>query len=575
MSDSFRGLEELEIRNLGVIESSRVEFAPGLNVLTGETGAGKTMVLTALSLIMGGKSDADRVRTGTDRLMVSGHFAIEADLAAELDAEGVDCDDRTLLISRTITQDGKSRISLGGAPSTNARVSELAQSLIEVHAQNSSQRLMKQGYIRSALDKYGATNDALVEYQAILDRYQTLTSRITKLKNDEAGREKEIALLKEFSTAFRAVDPRAEDLVDIEVELTRLESVDELEQAVSTSLNYLDNDEVVLSSILNSALKSLHAASGKDKKLEEISGKLSDDVFALTESISALARYLVGLDADPAKLDYLQNRKAAINSLIKKFGIGSDREAAFLEIIERGRTVDERIKDLVGGAARIEELEKEKREARVALVQAAQLLSSARIEAAKRLSTEITAELASLSMPHARIVCYVVPRDCEAESSFQEFGIDEISLLFASHEGSDLLALNKAASGGELSRVMLAIEVVLATSFPVPTYIFDEVDAGVGGKAAMEVGQRLAQLAKFAQVIVVTHLAQVAVWADRHLVVSKNESGIVGISDVRALEAEERKVEIARMLSGQESSKSAQEHAQELLELVGAGRSAK
>ena len=575
MSDSFRGLEELEIRNLGVIESSRVEFAPGLNVLTGETGAGKTMVLTALSLIMGGKSDVDRIRTGTDRLMVSAHFAIEPDLTETLETEGITCDDRTLLISRTITQDGKSRISLGGTPSTNARVGELAQSLIEVHAQNSSQRLMKQGYIRSALDKYGTHQDVLLEYQAILDRYQTLSSRITKLKNDEAGREKEIALLKEFSTSFRAVDPKAEDLVEIEVELTRLESVDELQRAVSTSLNYLDNEEVVLSSILNSALKSLHAAIGKDKKLEEISGKLSDDVFALTESISALARYLVGLDADPAKLDYLQNRKAAINSLIKKFGIGSDREAAFLEIIERGRTVEERIRDLSGGAARIEELEGEKREARVSLVKAAQLLSSARIKSAKRLSAEITAELGSLSMPHARIVCDVAPRDCEEENSFHEFGIDEISLLFASHDGSDLLALNKAASGGELSRVMLAIEVVLATSFPVPTYIFDEVDAGVGGKAAMEVGQRLAQLAKFAQVIVVTHLAQVAVWADRHLVVSKNESGIVGISDVRALEPEERKIEIARMLSGQESSRSAQEHAQELLELVGAGRSAK
>lgn len=568
MSEPFYGLEELSIRNLGVIESAHIPLSPGLNVLTGETGAGKTMVLTALSLILGGKGDSERVRTGEDRLMVAGLFGVKDSLTAAIEEDGGSVDGNSLLVSRTITSDGKSRISIGGAPSTNAKAAELANELVEVHAQSSTQRLSKPAYVRTALDRFATIDNELGLYEAKYLEFRKLQERIVALKRDEATREEEVSKLKEFSSAFNAISPRIEDLQEIESELLRLESVDELQQAVSQSLNLLDNDEIVLASILASSSRLLHQASAKDAELEAIAVKFADEIFALNDSVSALQRYLANLDADPGKLDYLQNRKAAINSLIKKYGVGSDRAAAFAEIIDRGNRISDRLADLEGGSARIDELTKQEFHDFLELKKLASGLSAKRQVAAAEISKKITEELAALSMPHARVAFEVATSDPDDSKNYSVSGIDEVSMGFASHEGSALLPLGKSASGGELSRVMLAIEVVLASSALLPTYVFDEVDAGVGGKAAMEVGRRLAKLAQVAQVIVVTHLAQVAVWADSHLVVKKSESGSVSNSDIMVLSADERKVEIARMLSGQESSQSAQEHAQELLELV-------
>ncbi len=568
MSEPFYGLEELSIRNLGVIESAHIPLSPGLNVLTGETGAGKTMVLTALSLILGGKGDSERVRTGEDRLMVAGLFGVKDSLTAAIEEDGGSVDGNSLLVSRTITSDGKSRISIGGAPSTNAKAAELANELVEVHAQSSTQRLSKPAYVRTALDRFATIDNELGLYEAKYLEFRKLQERIVALKRDEATREEEVSKLKEFSSAFNAISPRIEDLQEIESELLRLESVDELQQAVSQALNLLDNDEIVLASILASSSRLLHQASAKDAELEAIAVKFADEIFALNDSVSALQRYLANLDADPGKLDYLQNRKAAINSLIKKYGVGSDRAAAFAEIIDRGNRISDRLADLEGGSARIDELTKQEFHDFLELKKLASGLSAKRQVAAAEISKKITEELAALSMPHARVAFEVATSDPDDSKNYSVSGIDEVSMGFASHEGSALLPLGKSASGGELSRVMLAIEVVLASSALLPTYVFDEVDAGVGGKAAMEVGRRLAKLAQVAQVIVVTHLAQVAVWADSHLVVKKSESGSVSNSDIMVLSADERKVEIARMLSGQESSQSAQEHAQELLELV-------
>jgi DNA repair protein RecN (Recombination protein N) len=572
VSEVVLGLEELSIRNLGVIESAQVAFSPGLNVLTGETGAGKTMVLTALSLILGGKADADRVRTGEERLQVAGLFSVNNEIAEQVEEVGGSVEATSLLITRAITADGKSRITLGGVPSTNNKVAEIASELVEVHAQSSTQRLSKPAYVRSALDQYAGLANEIADYEKLFSGYRALQARILTLKRDESNRSVEVAKLKEFAEAFNAVTPKRDDLDEIAQELVRLESVDELQQAVATALNLLESEDAPVTSILTSAVRSLQLSASKDPSLEQIAMKFADEVFALNDSISALMRYLAAVDADPAKLDYLQNRKAAINSLIKKYGVGSDREEAFLEIIERGDNISHRLADLEGGSARIDELTLQEREDFKVLAQSAKLISQTRTRAAAELSTKISEELSALSMPHARVEFVLTQGDLENDASYAAHGVDEVAVLFASHEGSALLPLSKSASGGELSRVMLAIEVVLAASALLPTYIFDEVDAGVGGKAAMEVGKRLAQLATLAQVIVVTHLPQVAVWADNHLVVRKSESGLVSNSDISTLNPAERKVEIARMLSGQEGSQSAQEHAQELLEMVATTR---
>ena len=568
MSENFRGIEELSIRNLGVIEAAEIEFKAGLNVLTGETGAGKTMVLTALSLILGGKSDSEKVRTGADRLVTAGRFAIAEPLISSIEESGAEVESGSLLISRSVTSDGKSRIQLGGEPTTAGKVAEIAEELVEVHAQSSNHRLTKPAFIRSTLDSFGNHQDSVNRVQELYRQHQELSERIEQLRNDYKNREREIAKLVEFVSAFSAVNPKLGELAEIEAELNRLSSVDELQQAASLALNLIDSEDFSVSSSLVSAKRALDHAAGKDSELDSLAENFGDALYGYQEVVGALHRYLSALDADPIRLEYLQERKSAINSLIKKYGEGSDREIAFTQLLERARESSGRIADLEGGEDRIADLERELQTVFQQLSNAARELSSRRRETADILQGKISAELRLLAMPHSSIIVEVLSKKGSTIADYAASGLDEVTLLFTSHEGAQPGVITKVASGGELSRVMLAIEVVLAAVHQVPTYIFDEVDSGVGGKAAIEVGRRLHLLAKDAQVIVVTHLAQVAVWADHHLVVRKSEGGSVSISDVVALNESERSVEIARMLSGQEESASAQEHARELLEMV-------
>ncbi|MEJ0014584.1 MAG: hypothetical protein WDN07_03260 [Actinomycetota bacterium] len=337
---------------------------------------------------------------------------------------------------------------------------------------------------------------------------------------------------------------------------------------MSTALNFFDSEDLSIIGAIVNGKKSLDHVSGKDRILDEISEGLGDSLYSLQETLGALHRYLSALDADPARLDFLQERKRAIHSLIKKFGIGTDSEIALAGLIERARNSADRLQDLEGGGDRILELEQDRENLFKELRTHALVLSETRQKAARVMEEKITSEIHLLAMLHATVIVDVKPKAGDVIADFTQHGIDEVSLLFTSHEGAAAGSITKVASGGELSRVMLAIEVVLATVDPVHTYVFDEIDAGIGGKAAVEVGRRLRLLAEDAQVIVVTHLAQVAVWANNHLVVRKNEEGTVGNSDVITLSDEERSVEIARMLSGQEDSQTAREHAVELLEMV-------
>ena len=568
LRNHFCGLEEISIRNLGVIEAAHIEFKPGLNVLTGETGAGKTMVLTALALILGGKADAQKVRTGTERLVASGRFAIPKALQAQVAELGAEIESDSVLISRTVTSDGKSRISIGGAAATAGKITEIGNELVEVHAQSSTNRLTKPLFIRATVDSFGKLLPLVDVVSNFYAQFGALSDRIEKLRVDQRSREQEISKLSEFLKSFSLLNPQVGELADIEGELIRLSSVDELQQALSTSLNFLDNDDLSINSALVQAKRALDHVAGKDQNLDFVARGLGDSIFQYQEVLGALHRYLAALDADPARLEYLQERKSAINSLIKKYGEGSDREAAFSQIIARAEESGFRIADLEGGEDRIADLEGELHSVFRNLQEHSRELSVEREKAAKNLQEEISKEIRTLSMSHASVSIDVISGAGQVIADYDSTGLDQLTLLFTSHEGAAPGLITKVASGGELSRVMLAIEVVLANVNPVSTYVFDEVDAGVGGKAAFEVGRRLKMLAEEAQVIVVTHLAQVAVWADNHLVVRKNEGGSISLSDVVTLSEMDRSVEIARMLSGQEDSETAREHARELLEMV-------
>ena len=559
-------LEEISIRSLGVIESSNIEFKPGLTVLTGETGAGKTMVLTALGLVLGSKSDSDLVRAGQERAIVTGKFAVPKDLATQIIDAGGEIEEESVVISRTVSTAGKSRVLVGGVVSSAAAVSSFASSLVEIHAQSSSSKLTKPGVARELLDRFAGID--LTAYQQTFDQYQQMLRRINELKEQLSQADRQIAELSDLADEFAKLNPKSGELVEIENEIAKLGSVEVLNQAVSTALNLFENEDLSAVNMLQQIRKSLDQVNGKDKQLDAITERYTESLLNLQDISSDLSSYLSQLEADPNRFEKLQDRKASLNSLLKRYGKGSDKEAAFEQLLINGKSAKERIADLSGGDQRVAELQKEADSLFKQLQDQGLALSKLRKVNGEKLTSQVTDEVRSLSMPNASFVIEQTVGDVKNSKSFTSNGIDEISILFSAHSGGTPLALNKVASGGELSRVMLALEVVIAEAEPIGTYIFDEVDAGVGGKAAIEVGRRLSKLSKSAQVIVITHLAQVAAWADNHLVVKKSENGLVTQSDVMEVRATERKIEIARMLSGQEDSQTAQEHAGELLAIV-------
>ena len=420
--------------------------------------------------------------------------------------------------------------------------------------------------MRELVDSFGGIS--LSAYTTSYEVFVNLQKRLADLKSQLARRDSEIEELKEFAKAFSAINPIANEIESIENELSKLGSVEDINQYISGGLNTLENDELSAINLLQQARKELDHLKDKDESLDLILDRYRELVMSFQDVTSDLTSYLSSIEADPKRFEFLQNRKADINNLIKKFGKGSDRAIAYGQLIEDGKNAALRIEDLSGGEERIKEINQELVKAFKELKFEGEKLSKLRIEAAAQMSMAVTREIKALSMPNGEINIHCAVNDADQASSYTAFGINEIDILFCSHQGGKELPLNKVASGGELSRVMLAMEVVIAQTQNIGTYIFDEVDAGVGGKAAIEIGRRLSKLSQNAQVIVITHLAQVAVWADHHLVVKKSEGGSVTQSDVITIDEDGRKVEIARMLSGQEDSQTAQQHAAELLHIV-------
>jgi DNA repair protein RecN (Recombination protein N) len=558
-------LEEITIRSIGVIDQSNLELSQGLTVLSGETGAGKTMILTALNLILGGKADSALVRKGSERLVASGKFSIPK--AQEHLFEDALIEDGELILTRTVAADGKSKASTNGVNTTASVLSTIGEHLVEVHGQAANQNITKSSRQRELVDRYGAIN--MSDYAQALSEYHEMKDRIAALKKSIAQKDKELAELREFAHAYKKLNPHEDEFSEIEGEIARLSSVEEFRLATAQAVAAIDDEESGSLTSLGAARRALDNSRMKDPQLEAIYQQISESFFVLDDALSALNSYISKLEADPARLDYLQARKAEINSVIKKFGGAGTQDQELTELAIRFKSSADAIADLEGGDQRLKELESELSVIKKKLLKEAKLLSAQRLTAAAKLSQQVTLEIQQLSMPHASFVAQVNSADYEApkESDFTATGCDEVAMFIQGHKDAPLVSLAKGASGGEMSRVMLALEVVIATTHPIGTYVFDEVDAGVGGKAAIEVGKRLHQLAQHAQVIVVTHLPQVAAWADSHFVVTKNNDGSVSQSDVAQVDGEERIEEIARMLAGLENSASAREHATELLSL--------
>ncbi|NCX52345.1 MAG: DNA repair protein RecN [Actinobacteria bacterium] len=564
-------LEEISIRSIGVIEHSTLEISPGLTVLTGETGAGKTMILTALNLILGGKSDSSLVRKGSERLVASGSFSVPNSLKDSFEENGLQVEDGQLILTRTVNADGKSKATSNAISVPSSALAAASENLVEVHAQAANLNMTKASKQRDLLDRFGGKelHSALINYQSELANYHELKSRIFAMKKSIDSKDAQLVELREFAAVMGKLKLERGELQEITSEIARLSSVEDLRMAAQNASSVIEEEESGSLTTLGIIRKSLDSVRAKDPQIEELYQKVSEAFFLVDDAKGVLASYIANLEADPARLDYLNSRKAEINALIKKYGGSQSADDELVSLIERFESSKNAIADLEGGDERLRELETELVGIKKRLVIAAKSLTSIRSESAAKLSKEVTKEIQQLSMPYTSFHCQVQSADYNSlkESDFTALGCDEIAMLIQGHKDGPLVPLAKGASGGEMSRVMLALEVVLAATHPVGTYVFDEVDAGVGGKAAIEVGRRLHALSQHAQVIVVTHLPQVAAWADSHFVVTKNSDGSVTESNVRKVVKEDRVEEIARMLAGMESSTSAREHATELLEL--------
>ena len=567
-------LNQLTIRNFGLIDEVTVEIITGLNILTGETGAGKTMILTALSLVLGGKSDASLVRQGKERLVASASFSLTPQLIEQIGEIGADAEEGSLILTRTVNSQGKSKSSAGGVNVPVGVLAEIGEQLIEVHAQAASMSITKPLKQREILDRYAGekVKEALSIYAQTFSEFHERKKRIAQLRASVANRDSEVALLKEFAEAFTKLKPVLNEYSSLLNEISRLSSVEDIREGASLVQTLLSDDEAGALTSLGHARRSLEAIASRDPALAAIAENVSEAFFLITDSAQVISSYLIDLEADPIRLDFIQNRRADFNAFLKRYASADEPDEQIAALISRFENVKASIADLTGGDERLATLEKELQLCFERMQTESKDLSRVRQDAANTLSSEVSAEIHTLSMPHTQFLCNVISPDYSESlpvSIFTASGCDEISMTIQGHQDGPHVAIAKGASGGELSRVMLALEVVLAQSQPVGTYIFDEVDAGVGGKAAIEVGRRLHELSTHAQVIVVTHLAQVAAWADSHFVVTKSVDGTVSQSGVSEVSGDARVAEIARMLAGLEESRSAQEHATELLALRG------
>ena len=630
-------LEEVRITGLGVIDDAVLELSPGFNVVTGETGAGKTMVVSGLGLLFGGRADPARVRPGAERANVEGRLSVEADgrVARQVNDAGGDLDDEggALILSRSVSAEGRSRAYAGGRSVPVSLLTYLADDLVAVHGQSDQQQLLKTGRQREALDRFAgpALAALLADYQRRYQRHRDVRQELDELTSQARERQREADDLRRGLEEIEQADPVDGEDIELLAEEQRLSNADALHSAATTaheallgdpsSGQYEAADAVTL---LGLARQALEGAARHDAALAALGARVSEAAYLVSDVAADLASYAQSVEADPARLAAVQERRATLGRLIRLFGdavppggsaaaartAGAGEEnatgaapaaggadgggatpgagqatapgsagtddpsvaagaapSAVAAVLAWAKQAAARLAELEGDDDRIAGLAEEEASLAGQVAQLAAELSAARREAAERFAGDVTAELAALAMPHARLAMAVTPL-----SEPGPHGADDIEIRLSAHPGAPALPLNKGASGGELSRVMLAIEVVFAGADPVPTFVFDEVDAGVGGKAAVEIGRRLARLARLAQVIVVTHLPQVAAFADTHLVVEKADDGSVIRSGIVRLDRPGRVRELSRMLAGLEDSEFGRAHAEELLAAAGAER---
>lgn len=573
-------LQEIRIQNLGVIDDAVLELHPGLNVVSGETGAGKTMVVSGLGLLLGARADAGLVRAGARSAVVEGVVEVPpGHPAAQRAVEaGADAEDGLVLV-RTVTAEGRSRAHVGGRSAPIGVLSEIGEHLVAVHGQADQWRLRQADQHRALLDQYAgdAVAKPLARYQSLFDEFEAVRAELARLREASRDRAREVEILQMGLEQIEELDPQPGEDAELRLEDERLSHAEGLRAAAGEARGLLAGaeDEYAAEPGANviAALADARAAVAgmldHDPALREFDRRLADLGYLASDLGADLSSYLTDIDLDPARLAWVQQRRSDLGALMRKYGDSVD------EVLAWGQQSAARLDLLLNADDTLAELTARLDTLRADLGDAAATLTHARTAAAADLAEAVSGELAHLAMGRAVVEVAVTSKPAEgglpvpgvgAPVRFARHGVDDVEILLAANPGAPARSVAKAASGGELSRVMLALEVVTGArgAAEVPTFVFDEVDAGVGGRAALDIGARLAALACHAQVIVVTHLAQVAAFADRHLVVTKSSDGHVTSSGVVPVEDEARLRELARMMAGVDSD-TALEHAGELL----------
>ncbi|MFM8349498.1 MAG: DNA repair protein RecN, partial [Actinomycetales bacterium] len=536
-------------------------------------GAGKTMVLTGLSLLMGSKADAGAVRSGLEAAWVDGEWLLPMadhrelidrllDAGASVDVEGGKAQ---ILMARNLAAEGRSRAFAGGRGVPATLLAEIAGELIAVHGQSDQVRLRQSDRQRAILDRFAGEPalEAVARFRSAFHSWRDAHREVVHLRANREAREREAARLSAGIEEILAVSPEPGEDVELERQAHVLSHAGSLKADVLQAHDALvggeDSEQGPVDAMqgMARALRALERVSAVDPATGSIRARLQEIASMTAELASDLAAYAADVDADPRRQAWVEERRRDLAGLRRKYGSSIDEVLTWLHQAEHS------VGAIAGDDDRITELDTAMPALEGELEQAALRLSEVRTAAAQRLSEAVTSELVGLAMPTARF-CVEVHKRADRDE-YTGNGADDIAFLLEPHPGSGPRPLGKGASGGELSRVMLAIEVALAGADPVPTFVFDEVDAGVGGRAAVEVGRRLSRLGRSAQVLVVTHLPQVAAFADHHVVVTKDAGGVVTSSSVRAVQGEERVTELVRMLSGLDASEAGVAHARELL----------
>ncbi len=575
---------QMRIRGVGVIDEAVLDLSPGLNVLTGETGAGKTMVVSGLGLLLGERADSMLVRSGADSAVVEGVVSLAEGHPALARAEeaGGEHDEGELILARTITAAGRSRAHVGGRTAPVGVLAELGQLLVAVHGQSDQWRLKQGDAHREVLDEFGGPSLLVLRERVgeLHDSWREAARELDRLVQASRERARDVDAITASLEEIEAVDPQPGEDAALRAEDERLAHADTLRLAAAQALSDLSGDEYAaepapnVRDLVGAARSALAHATTHDDRLKQLDERLHEVGTLVSDLAADLTSYLDDVELDPERLQFVQERRAALGVLTRKYGETID------EVLAWAQRSAARLDELLTADDRVGVLTAEVSELETQLAKAATELSAARREAGVAFARRVSSELAHLAMGKAQLEVQVrtrtdpdgLPLPDGETARVARHGIDDVEILLAANPGAQPRSIAKAASGGELSRVMLALEVAGAARGGPPTFVFDEVDAGVGGRAAVDVGARLATLAEQAQVIVVTHLAQVAAFADRHLVVHKSDDGAITSSSVTTVEGEERLRELSRMMGGDPHSEAGLAHARDLLEQTKAAR---